>query len=222
LACGEKCNAFFILAGSLADPELFICNEYIYWISCSLPCTPINTRNQYGPHALSCCKIVTFRIAAIDNLCTAFYVKDDILYQGFINEVPPVSSSTPPQAAARPLSPHLMIYRKQLTSMLSISHRMTGVFLSAGTLALVALVWALASGPDEFALLTGLLKTTIGLVALVGWSFCFYFHLCSGIRHLFWDAGCGLDLKTVYLTGYGVIAAAVALTLLTWGFVIYG
>lgn len=131
-------------------------------------------------------------------------------------------SSSPARPASRPLSPHLMIYRKQLTSMLSISHRLTGIFLSAGTLVFVALVWALASGPEAYATLTGLLASPVGLVMLAGWSFCFYFHLCSGIRHLFWDAGYGLDLKTVYLTGYGVIAGALALTLLTWGSLIYG
>ncbi len=130
-------------------------------------------------------------------------------------------SSPPVRPTSRPLSPHLMIYRKQLTSMLSITHRLTGIFLSAGTLAFVALVWALASGPEAYATLTGLLASPVGLVMLAGWSFCFYFHLCSGIRHLFWDAGYGLDLKTVYLTGYSVIAGALALTLLTWGIVIY-
>jgi succinate dehydrogenase / fumarate reductase, cytochrome b subunit len=131
-------------------------------------------------------------------------------------------SSPASRPTARPLSPHLMIYRKQLTSMLSICHRITGVFLSAGTLALVALLWALASGPQAYGSLTALLASPIGLVMLVGWSFCFYFHLCTGIRHLFWDAGYGLELKAVYLTGYSVIAASVALTLLTWGIVFYG
>jgi succinate dehydrogenase / fumarate reductase cytochrome b subunit len=131
-------------------------------------------------------------------------------------------SSPPARPADRPLSPHLMIYRKQLTSMLSISHRVTGILLSAGTLVYVALLWALANGPGAYAILTELLGSRPGFAVLFGWSFCFYFHLCTGIRHLFWDAGHGLELKTVYLTGYSVIVASLALTLLTWGAVVYG
>jgi succinate dehydrogenase / fumarate reductase, cytochrome b subunit len=115
-----------------------------------------------------------------------------------------------------------MIYQKQLTSVLSITHRITGIVLSAGTLVLVALLWALASGAGAFQTLTGLLATVPGLATLMVWSFCFYFHLCTGIRHLFWDTGRGLDIKTVYLTGYAAVAAAVALTALTWGIIIYG
>lgn len=131
-------------------------------------------------------------------------------------------SSPPARPAARPLSPHLMIYRKQLTSVLSISHRITGILLSAGTLAFVALLWALASGPEAHAALTGLFGSLAGFLLLFGWTFCFYFHLCTGIRHLFWDAGHGFSLKSVYLTGYGVIAASVVLTLLSWGVLLNG
>ncbi len=131
-------------------------------------------------------------------------------------------SSTSARPTARPLSPHLTIYQKQLTSVLSISHRITGILLSAGTLLLVALLWAVASGATQYAALTGVLTQPLGRIVLIGWSFCLYFHLCSGIRHLFWDAGCGFAIKRVYQAGYAVVFGALVLTLLTWGCVFYG
>lgn len=120
------------------------------------------------------------------------------------------------QRTDRPLSPHLQVYRLQITSALSISHRITGFILSAGLFILVAVLYALAFDPELFRWSTGLAKTTLGQVALYLWAFCLYYHLCNGIRHLFWDIGKGFELKSVTLSGYLVIVSALTLTALTW------
>jgi len=119
--------------------------------------------------------------------------------------------------AQRPLSPHLQIYRPQITSVLSISHRATGVALSVGTLLLVWWLVALASGPASFATAQGFVGSWLGRLLLLGWTFSLFFHLANGIRHLFWDGGYGFDLKTTYASGWAVVIASVILTLLAWG-----
>lgn len=116
----------------------------------------------------------------------------------------------------RPLSPHLQIYRPQLTSLMSITHRATGVFLSFGTLVLVYWLMAAAAGPQAYQQAQSLLGSWLSLLLLFAWSFSLFYHLCNGIRHLFWDAGLGFDLKTTYLTGYLVLIAAFILTALAW------
>lgn len=116
----------------------------------------------------------------------------------------------------RPLSPHLQIYRPQLTSLMSISHRATGVFLSFGTLVLVYWLMAAAAGPQAYQQAQSLLGSWLSLLLLFAWSFSLFYHLCNGIRHLFWDAGLGFDLKTTYLTGYLVLVASLILTTLAW------
>jgi len=119
--------------------------------------------------------------------------------------------------AQRPLSPHLQIYRRQITSVLSISHRATGVALSVGTLLLVWWLVALASGPAAFATAQGFIGSWLGRLLLLGWTFSLFFHLANGIRHLFWDAGYGYELKTTYASGWTVVVASVVLTVLAWG-----
>jgi len=119
--------------------------------------------------------------------------------------------------APRPLSPHLQIYRRQITSVLSISHRATGVALSVGTLLLVWWLVALASGPAAFATAQGFIGSWLGRLLLLGWTFSLFFHLANGIRHLFWDAGYGYELKTTYASGWTVVVASVVLTVLAWG-----
>ncbi|HYW03152.1 MAG TPA: succinate dehydrogenase, cytochrome b556 subunit [Gammaproteobacteria bacterium] len=116
----------------------------------------------------------------------------------------------------RPLSPHLQIYRPQLTSVLSISHRATGVFLALGTLALVYWFAALASGPEVFAQAQMIAGAWYGQVLLVLWTFSLFYHLCNGIRHLFWDAGYGFEIRQAYASGYVVLVAAAVLTAGTW------
>ena len=118
--------------------------------------------------------------------------------------------------AARPLSPHLQIYRPQLTSTMSIMHRMTGVALSVGTVMLLYWLVAAALGPDAYAGARRCLGAWPTQLLLGGWTFAFYYHLCNGLRHLAWDSGWGFDLGTAYKTGYAVIAGTVVLTALTW------
>lgn len=116
----------------------------------------------------------------------------------------------------RPLSPDLQIYRPQLTSVLSISHRLTGVALSIGSPLLVIWLMAAAAGPPAYSALHSLLVSWFGLALLSGWTFSLFFHLCNGIRHLFWDAGYGFDLQTIYTSGWTVVAVSTALTLAAW------
>lgn len=116
----------------------------------------------------------------------------------------------------RPLSPHLQIYKPQLTSVLSITHRGTGVFLSLGALLFCCWLLAIASGPDVYSNIQVYISAWYGKILLLAWVFSLYYHLCNGIRHLFWDAGLGLEIKTIYTSGYVVIVIAILLTATTW------
>ncbi|HWA44393.1 MAG TPA: succinate dehydrogenase, cytochrome b556 subunit [Hypericibacter adhaerens] len=117
----------------------------------------------------------------------------------------------------RPLSPHLQVYRPQITSVLSILHRITGVALAVGSLLLVYWIIAAAVGPEAFATAQSLIGSVIGRLLLFGWTYALFFHLVNGIRHLFWDAGWGFELKTVSLTGWTAVVAALVLALIAWG-----
>ena len=125
-------------------------------------------------------------------------------------------------AGKRPLSPHLQIYRPQITSVLSISHRFSGVVLAVGLLVLVYWLAALASGDAAYAQALALLGAwPVQLLLFLG-SFAFFYHLANGIRHLWWDSGRGFEISQVYASGWAVIVAAGALTLLAWGVVLFG
>ena len=117
---------------------------------------------------------------------------------------------------SRPLSPHLQVYRWQVSNTLSILHRATGVGLSLGALVLVAWLLALASGQAAFVELSGMFSGFVGQLFLVGWTFCFNFHLCNGLRHLAWDADYGFDKAVARKSGLVVFAAAVLLTVVFW------
>ena len=116
----------------------------------------------------------------------------------------------------RPLSPHLQIYRPQLTSVLSILHRLTGVFLVSGAALLCLWLLSAAAGPEYYAWSQWFLTSWVGYALLAAWSYCLFYHLCNGIRHLFWDAGRGYELETAYATGRIVVAAAIILTIGAW------
>ena len=117
----------------------------------------------------------------------------------------------------RPLSPHLQVYRPQLTSVMSISHRISGVLLSLGMIVVVLWVLALAAGPEAFERINSLLATPIGLIAMLVWTFSLFYHLLNGIRHLLWDAGWLLDLRGAYASGWIVLAASIVMTAVIWG-----
>lgn len=116
----------------------------------------------------------------------------------------------------RPLSPHLQIYRWQITSVMSILHRLTGVALAAGTLLLVYWLVAAAMGPAEFAAAQACIGSVFGRILLFGWSLALFYHLANGIRHLAWDAGLGFELPAVTRSGWLVLAATLALTAAAW------
>ncbi len=116
----------------------------------------------------------------------------------------------------RPLSPHLQVYRWQITMALSILHRATGVALAIGTLLLVYWLTAAASGPEAFATAQAVIGSWLGRLCLFGWTWALFYHLCNGIRHLAWDAGWGFEIGTVTATGWLVVVASVLLTLFAW------
>jgi succinate dehydrogenase / fumarate reductase cytochrome b subunit len=116
----------------------------------------------------------------------------------------------------RPLSPHLQIYRPQLTSVLSFGHRLSGVLLGLYGVALVAWLVAAATGPLPFSRMHDFMQSPIGTTVLVAGTFCYFLHLCGGIRHLIWDTGRGFELRTIYISGWTVVAASLALTAAAW------
>ena len=116
----------------------------------------------------------------------------------------------------RPLSPHLQVYRLQMTSVLSILHRGTGLLLVLGTVMIAFWVIALALGHSTFASYQICLGSLVGKVLLVGWSFSLFYHGANGIRHLLWDLGWGYEIKRVYMTGWIVVLLSVVLTGLLW------
>jgi succinate dehydrogenase / fumarate reductase cytochrome b subunit len=121
-----------------------------------------------------------------------------------------------PSDRPRPLSPNIQIYRPQLTSVLSIANRITGVALAAYAVGLVIWLVAAATGPEAYGTIHAFIRSWFGQVLLFGCTFCFLLHLCGGIRHLAWDAGYGFSLRAIYTSGWTVVAASIALTVLTW------
>ena len=116
----------------------------------------------------------------------------------------------------RPLSPNIQIYRPQLTSVLSIVNRITGVVLSSCAVVLVVWLFAAATGPQAYAAVQGVIASRIGQIVLFGCTFAFFMHFCGGIRHLVWDTGYGFTLRSIYASGWAVVAASVALTVTAW------
>jgi len=114
---------------------------------------------------------------------------------------------------ARPLSPHLQIYRWQIGNTLSILHRLTGIALALGLVALVYWLISLAGGEAAYAAALRVLWSPPGILFLVGWTFSFLYHLLNGLRHLFWDAGYGFERTQRHLSGWIAVAGALLLTL---------
>ena len=118
----------------------------------------------------------------------------------------------------RPLSPFMFPtwYRFQITSGLSILHRLAGIALAVGSIVLAWWLVAVAAGGGMSAATHAFIASPIGVLLLFLWSVAFFYHLCNGIRHLAWDAGYGFDLRRAYLSGYAVLAATVVLTVVAW------
>lgn len=119
-------------------------------------------------------------------------------------------------ANARPLSPHLSIYRWQIQMVSSILHRATGIALAAGTLLLVCLLSALAAGPEAFATVRAFCASWIGMLLLLGWTWSLAFHFLNGIRHLLQDLGWGYRPEQFVRNGWLVVAGSIVLTALVW------
>jgi succinate dehydrogenase / fumarate reductase cytochrome b subunit len=125
--------------------------------------------------------------------------------------------------SARPLSPHLQIYRWPVTMATSIIHRFTGVGLTGGTIILAWWLIAAASGPEAYADFLGYAHTLLGQIVLFGVTLAAAYHLFNGIRHLAWDMGYGFAVKTANATGILVFAlslvAAIAFFAYAGGYV---
>lgn len=123
-------------------------------------------------------------------------------------------------ATARPLSPHLSVYRWQIQMVTSIAHRATGIALSAGLLLVAWALIALASGPDAFATVAAFCRSWLGMLLLFGWTWSLAFHFLNGIRHLWQDLGIGYRVETFVRAGWIVAIASFALTALVWALVL--
>jgi len=117
---------------------------------------------------------------------------------------------------SRPLSPHLLIYKPQLTSVLSFTHLSTGVALVFGTFVLAWWLIAAAAGPGPFGVVQAVISSWFGRLLLFGWTFALFYHLCNGIRHMCWDAGKCLEVSALYASGWVVVITSTSLTLVAW------
>ncbi len=115
----------------------------------------------------------------------------------------------------RPLSPHLQVYRPQITSVMSILHRLTGIGLTLGAVLVIWWLIAAAISPEAFATADGFLTSWFGLLILVGSLWALWYHALNGIRHLVWDAGYGYELDVMEKSGWAVAGGSVVLTVLT-------
>ena len=119
----------------------------------------------------------------------------------------------------RPLSPHLQVYRLPLPALMSISHRASGVVMSTGTVLVALWLVMLAAGENTFNIAQQFVSHPIGKLLMFGYSMALFYHACNGIRHLFWDAVIGLDIPSIYRTGYLTIFLAILFTLTFWLFI---
>ena len=115
-----------------------------------------------------------------------------------------------------PLSPHLQIYKPQITSVLSIIHRFTGIFLGIGMILLTWWLFSITIGPEMYQRTLDIISSWIGLSILFSFIASFFYHLFNGVRHLIWDAGIGFEIKTVTVTGWLIIFLSIIISLLTF------
>lgn len=116
----------------------------------------------------------------------------------------------------RPLSPHLQVYRPQITTVLSILHRATGIVLAIGAFGLAWWLMAITASPERYEQFMAVAGSLPGKLVLGAFSWCLLYHFCNGIRHLFWDAGKGFEIKQFYASGWTVVVASFVLTAGLW------
>jgi len=133
-----------------------------------------------------------------------------------VREALMVAHTSDGRTVRRPLSPHLEVYRPQLSSVLSIMNRVTSIAISAGTALLVWWLVAAASGPSAYATVSDFLGSFVGIFVLFGWTASLMYHFFAGIRHLAWDAGYGYALPQMRITGLGTVVATGVSTVLIW------
>ncbi len=119
-----------------------------------------------------------------------------------VRDVMMVGQKTDGTPVRCPMSPHLQVYEPQLTSVLSIANRITGVASSVGTLLMVWWLVAAASSPHALAVADGFIGSWFGMLLMLGWTAAMFYHLFGGLRHLTWDAGYGFSLPATYASGY--------------------
>jgi len=117
-----------------------------------------------------------------------------------------------------PLSPHLQIYRWQISSLLSIVHRITGILNLLGLIFISAWIFSAGLGENLYECFSFLLKSFFGKFILIGFAWSMSFHILSGIRHLAWDLGYGFEIKTANISGIIVIICSLVLTIIFWLF----
>jgi len=128
------------------------------------------------------------------------------------------AKNTAPKKTDRPLSPHLQVYRLPMTALMSITHRMTGVALSAGCILITAFLLAAAVSEEAFVWIKDFSITPLGTIILFAWSFALYYHTCNGVRHLIWDTVHLLEERKAVAAGWVVLVASAGLTAATWYF----
>lgn len=121
----------------------------------------------------------------------------------------------------RPLSPHLGVYKLQITSALSILHRITGVGLGFGALLLITFLVSLMLGAESYQAFADFMNQMLMQLVLAGFIIALVYHFFNGLRHLFWDVGQGYDIKTVYVTGWLTMAATTIVSAYVIGSVLW-
>jgi len=121
----------------------------------------------------------------------------------------------------RPLSPHLQVYRWPVTMAMSIAHRVTGSALYLGTLLLVYLLVAAASGEHAYDLASRVFGSVLGRLVLFGYSFVLFHHMLGGIRHFIWDTGRGMEPGTRDMIAWATLAGSITLTVVVWAIALW-
>lgn len=120
------------------------------------------------------------------------------------------------RAVERPLSPHLGIYRMQITMLMSIVHRITGGALYFGTILLAAWLVSAAMGERAFAEVNALFGHPLGKFVLFGYTWAVAHHMLGGMRHLLWDTGRAMDIRSADILGWLTILGSLSLTAMLW------
>jgi succinate dehydrogenase / fumarate reductase cytochrome b subunit len=117
-----------------------------------------------------------------------------------------------------PLSPHLQIYRWHISSLLSITHRISGVINLLALILIFFWLLVLSFGESNYELFLLIINSFFGKFILIGFTWSMSFHILSGIRHLVWDLGYGFEIKTANISGIIVIICSLVLTIIFWLF----